>query len=66
MSGSSSEIFAPADAPDWARSRNSLWNAVEERESRGQGVNPAKAQLAREIEIALPHELSYAQREWLD
>lgn len=58
-------IFAPADAPEWARSRNSLWNAVEERESRGQGVNPAKAQLARELEIALPHELSYAQREWL-
>jgi len=58
-------IFAPADAPDWARSRNGLWNAVEERESRGQGVNPAKAQLARELEIALPHELSYAQREWL-
>lgn len=58
-------IFAPADAPDWARSREQLWNAVEERESRGQGVNPKTARLARELEISLPHELTDEQREWL-
>lgn len=58
-------IFAPADAPDWARSREQLWNAVEERESRGQGVNPKTARLARELEISLPHEMTDEQREWL-
>jgi len=58
-------VFAPKDAPEWAHDRNALWNAVEQRETHGQGVKPDKAQLAREIEIALPHELTDQQREWL-
>ena len=51
-----SEIMAPADAPAWMRDRAQLWNAVEKAEKR------KDAQLARDIELALPHELSHAQR----
>lgn len=50
------EILAPASAPDWARSRASLWNQVEAREKR------KDSQLAREFEVALPRELSLAQQ----
>lgn len=45
------EILAPRGAPDWVRDREQLWNAVEKAEKR------KDAQLAREIEIALPVEL---------
>lgn len=45
------EILAPADAPDWMRDRERLWNAVEAAERR------RDAQLAREVELALPREL---------
>lgn len=46
-----SEILTPDSAPDWARNRPELWNAVEEAEKR------KDAQLARDVEIALPIEL---------
>ena len=52
-------IFTPANAPEWAHDRNELWNEAEQAEKR------KDAQLAREIEIALPHELTDQQREWL-
>ena len=52
-------IMAPKDAPDWTQDRNQLWNRAERAEKR------KDAQLAREIEIALPHELTPQQREWL-
>ncbi len=52
-------IMAPKDAPAWAQDRNELWNHAERAENR------KDAQLAREIEIALPHELTDQQREWL-
>lgn len=52
-------VFAPKNAPEWARERETLWNGVEAREKR------KDAQLAREIEIALPHELTDQQREGL-
>ena len=52
-------IMAPKDAPEWAHDRNQLWNHAERAEKR------KDAQLAREIEIALPHELTAQQREWL-
>lgn len=51
-----SEILAPEDAPEWMRDRSQLWNAVERVEKR------RDAQLAREIQLSLPHELSHAQR----
>lgn len=41
---------------DWARDRSSLWNAVEFAEKR------KDARVAREFEIALPHELGAAER----
>ncbi len=48
------EIMTPAAGwvPDWITDRQSLWNAVERAEKR------CDAQLAREIEITLPRELS--------
>jgi ATP-dependent exoDNAse (exonuclease V) alpha subunit len=45
------EIMVPETAPDWMRDRDQLWNAVEAVERR------KDAQLAREIEVALPREL---------
>jgi hypothetical protein len=42
---------APDDAPAWVFDRSALWNAVEHRETR------VDAQVAREYELSLPHEL---------
>ena len=54
------EILAPSSSPSWARDREKLWNAVERAEVR------KDAQLSREFEIALMHELSLAQNlAWL-
>ena len=50
-----SEIILPESAPKWMRDRQKLWNAVEAREQR------QDAQVAREIEFALPQELSQAE-----
>lgn len=51
------EIVLPegADA-EWAKDRSALWNAAEASEKR------KDARVAREIEMALPHELSAEQR----
>src|SRR5258708_7496415 len=49
-------IIAPLDAPAWMRERAQLWNGVERGEKR------KDAQLARDIELALPHELTHAER----
>jgi len=46
-----SEILAPEGAPDWVQDRAALWNAVEAVERR------KDAQLAREVQLALPREL---------
>jgi ATP-dependent exoDNAse (exonuclease V) alpha subunit len=45
------EILAPEHAPQWVLDRAELWNRVEEAEIR------KDAQLAREVEVALPIEL---------
>lgn len=51
------EIVLPRGShADWARDRSALWNAAEQAEKR------ADARVAREFEIALPHELSAEQR----
>lgn len=50
------EILAPEDTPEWMHDRAQLWNAVEKIETR------KNAQLAREITLALPHELSADER----
>jgi ATP-dependent exoDNAse (exonuclease V) alpha subunit len=53
------EIIAPEHAPDWVQDREHLWNAVERSETR---IN---SQVAREIQLSLPHELTDAQRKEL-
>jgi len=50
------EILAPNHAPDWVRDRSELWNRVEESETR------KNSQVAREVRVALPDELTHAQR----
>lgn len=50
-----SEILLPEGAPDRWHDRETLWNEVEARERQH------NAQLAREVEIALPRELSRAE-----
>jgi len=50
------EIIAPDNAPAWMHDRAQLWNAVERVEAR------KDAQLCREVEVALPRELSPAAR----
>ena len=50
-----SGIFAPQDAPDWARDRGQLWNRAEAAEKR------RDAQTARSLELSLPHELTPEQ-----
>jgi hypothetical protein len=50
------EILAPDYAPDWVRDRSELWNRVEESETR------KNSQVAREVRVALPDELTHAQR----
>jgi hypothetical protein len=50
------EIIAPHGTAEWLTDRDQLWNAVERMEGR------RDAQLAREINIALPHQLGHASR----
>lgn len=49
-------IAAPENAPAWAKDRQQLWNAVEAAEKR------KDAQLCREINVALPRELTAVQQ----
>ena len=51
-----SEIMAPVNAPEWAHDRATLWNAVEHSEKR------KDSQVAREVEVALPTELTTDQQ----
>ena len=52
-------IILPDGAPDWAADRSKLWNAAEAAERR------KDATVAREFEIALPHEMSADERKQL-
>ena len=49
-------ILAPSHAPEWVQNRNRLWNEVEASETR------KNSQVAREINIALPRELSKSEQ----
>lgn len=51
-----SEILAPDNSPEWATDRARLWNEVEKAERR------SDARTYREIEAALPKELSWEQQ----
>lgn len=55
----SAAVILPENAPEWARDRARLWNAAEQAETRKNST------VAREFEIALPAELSPADREKL-
>jgi hypothetical protein len=50
------EVLLPDSAPAGFRDREVLWNAAERREARKDAVP------AREVLLALPHELTFAQR----
>ena len=50
-----SEILLPKNAAEWMADRQTLWNRVETSEKR------KDAQLARELELALPIELSHSE-----
>ena len=52
----SAEILTPPNTPAWMADRAQLWNAVEKAEKR------KDAQLARDLLLSLPHELTRAQR----
>ncbi|MEB6551123.1 MobA/MobL family protein [Heyndrickxia sporothermodurans] len=52
-------ILAPSNSPEWVYNREQLWNEVESAEKR------KDAQLSREINIALPVELSIDNQEEL-
>ena len=52
-------IYAPKEAPEWARDRAALWNAVEATETR------KDSQLARDFQVDLPHELTEEQNRYL-
>lgn len=52
-------IMAPEGAPDWVYDRNRLWNEVEKAEKR------KDSQLCREINVALPIELSPEEQQQL-
>jgi hypothetical protein len=52
-------IIAPDNAPAWTHDRARLWNGGEAAEHRANG------RLATELELALPHELTAAQRKEL-
>lgn len=54
-----SVVMTPEATPEWMHDRAQLWNTVETVERRGD------AQLAREIQLSLPHELDQAQRKAL-
>lgn len=57
-------IFLPKDAPGWASDRARLWNEAERAEdtfNRKKNV----AQIGRDMVLALPHEMTDQQREWL-
>src|SRR5476651_330237 len=55
-----SEIVLPTECAkrdiNWARDREALWNAAERAENR---IN---SRVAREYELALPHEMTHSQR----
>lgn len=57
-----SEIMAPDNAPEWATDRAKLWNAVEASENAQTNRKWRTAQLALDLELSLPHELTDAQR----
>ncbi|WP_407491421.1 MobQ family relaxase [Acinetobacter baumannii] len=59
------QIFIPSEANAELLDRQKLWNQVEQSELKKDGSIKQEARLAKEIEIALPHELNKQQRQAL-
>lgn len=59
------QIFAPDGVNPDLLDRQVLWNRVEQAELKKDGSIKQEARLAKEIEIALPHELNKQQRQTL-
>lgn len=59
------QIFAPDGANPDLLNRQNLWNQAEQSELKKDGSIKQEARLAKEIEIALPHELNKRQRQAL-
>jgi len=53
-------ILTPHNASEWIQTRARLWNDVEHREDKS--TRRSTAQLARELQLSLPHELTHEQR----
>ena len=52
-------ILTPENASQWMLDRQRLWNEIEHRED--QSTRRKQAQLARSLELSLPHELTHEQ-----
>ncbi|MBV6575119.1 MobA/MobL family protein, partial [Acinetobacter baumannii] len=59
------QIFAPVGASPDLLDRQTLWNQVEQSELKKDGSIKQEARRAKEVEVALPHELDKAQRQAL-
>lgn len=57
-----SSIYAPDNTNKKLLDRQNLWNAVEQSEFKKNGEIKLSARLAKEYEVALPHELTHEQR----
>lgn len=55
-------IYAPDNTNKKLLDRQNLWNAVEQAEFKKNGEIKLSARLAKEYEVALPHELTHEQR----
>lgn len=57
------KIYAPENTKQELLNRESLWNAVEQSETKKNGDLKETARLAKEFEVAFPYEISKEQRE---
>lgn len=59
-----SGVYAPKNAPEWARNRGALWNAAERAEDEHNKTRAKVAITGQHIEIALPNELTAEQNRY--
>jgi hypothetical protein len=56
------DVLLPQGAPQWAGDKQELWNRAQDAERNKDGTMRKNARVAREWEVALPHELTREQR----
>ncbi len=59
------EIYSPDHAPEWGTNRARLWNEIEKSETNKDGSIRKTAQLAQEVEVSLPRELTHDENKAL-